>query len=192
MTELRRVEHPDKPQMGDDEDYVEYLTRLGDQWSQHPPAAPDGFYLMECGKTPRHFPTYAVLDGEFYEGVCPSCQYEDLAARHDGCAHSHHRVWRRWKLTGKAAGWLYSSGITSSGGSWHMGGGCMGCYTMPKFNRHRRVYILWVQVETWRCLLKYHHIRGDAGWGMCGKCFPCPSCQSTTDTCVAGCPEVSF
>lgn len=182
-----RCDHPDKPVQGDDEDYVEYLGRCADHWSTNPPAAPEGFELIECSATPRHWPEYHAVDSDFYDAECSHCQYAALAAAHAGCVHSHHKFWQRWKITGKFSSWLYSMGITASGGSWQMGGGCTGCYTLPKFNRHKRVYALGVSMESWRCILKAHHRPGDQVAGLCTKCYPCPTCGSKTATHEPGC-----
>jgi len=173
-------DHPAKLVQGDDEDYVDYLGRQADAWRQNPPPAPEGFVLVECAAQPRHWPEYTVADSDFYDAFCSRCAYDSLYDAHVGCEHSHHRAWRRWRITGKIAGWLYTSGLTSSGGSWRMGGGCPGCWTMPKWNRRKRPYILWVRREAWRCLLKGHHWPGEPIiFGFCGKCLPCPDCGST-------------
>lgn len=175
-----RANHPDKLVQGDDEGYVDYLTRQGDAWSNHPPAAPEGFELIPCEATPRHWPTYTVADDDFYPACCLHCAYDVLARSHDGCEHAHHRVWRRWKITGRVAGWLYTTGLTAAGGSWRMGGGCPGCYTMPKWNRNRRPYILGVSRETWHCLLRRRHRPTITPYGgFCTKCLPCADCGST-------------
>jgi hypothetical protein len=175
-----RAEHPSKLIQGDDEDYVDYLTRQGDAWSNNPPPPPPGFDLIPCEATPRHWPHYVPVDHDFYPSDCPDCQYASLADAHGGCAHSQHRAWRRWKITGKVSSWLYTSGLTPAGGSWQMGNGCHGCQTLPKWNRNQRVYILFVSRETWHCLLKRHHRPTvDRSFGLCTKCYPCADCGST-------------
>lgn len=179
--EARPDNHPAKLIQGDDEDYVEYLTRQADAWCSNPPPAPPGFELVECSATPRHWPEYAVADDDFYPGGCSRCAYDALYEAHAGCAHSHHARWRRWRITGKVAGWLYVTGLTSNGGGWQMSAHCPGCYTMPKWNRNRRVYALGKRVDWWTCLIKRHHLRGDEiGFGLCAKCAPCPDCGSRT------------
>lgn len=189
MTETR-IAHPSKLVQGDDEDYVEYLTRQAEAWTTNPPEAPDGFEMVECEATPRHWPLYSPIDDDFYPSGCPHCAYDELYGAHAGCAHSHHRRWRRWKITGKLADWLYASGLTSSGASWQMNAHCRGCYTMPKWNRNPRPYVLFVSRNTWRCLLKGHHRPGDPiGFGYCAKCLPCPECGSKTAGHLDGCPE---
>lgn len=177
---------PEMLEQGDDENYADYLWR---KIAAPPAAAPAGFELVECTATPRHCPMYTIADDDFYPAPCMYCAYDAAYEAHRGCAHSHHRAWRRWRITGKVAGWLYVTGITSSGGSWQMGGGCNGCRTMPKFNRHPRVYILGVSRDTWRCLLKGRHRPGDPiGFGYCAKCLPCPDCGSKTAGHHDGCP----
>lgn len=175
------MNHPAKIVIGDDEDYVKYLGRQADAWSQSPPEAPPGFVLAECDAEPRHWPTYTVADDDFYETPCPVCQIEAAIAEHAGCQHSRHRAWRRWWATRRLAGWLYASGLTSSGGSASWGGGCNWCVTMPSWNRNRRSYVLWVSTDHWRCLLKHHHWPADhIAFGFCSKCLPCPDCGSKT------------
>lgn len=192
-TELMGGNHPAKLarlSCGDDdcddecgicEDYVDYLGRQGDAWSQSPPPAPPGFELIECTATPRHWPLYTVVDDDFYAG--PDCLYCTASAYSDRISrleHDAHRAWQRWRITGKLGGWLYTTGITSTGASWRMGGHCPGCYTLPKFNRNRRPYILGVSRETWHCLLRRHHRPSvDRPFGLCTKCFPCAECGST-------------
>lgn len=138
--------------------------------------------LIECTAEPRHLETYYYEDQpDWYPAGCALCWLDAANEAHHGCAHSHHKAWRRWKITSWLASNLYASGLTSNGGSWQMGGGCMGCVTMPRWNRNKRVYVLWVRIETWRCLLKMRHFPGDPiGFGMCSKCLPCPTCGSKT------------
>lgn len=64
--------------------------------------------------------------------------------------YPHRWSWRRWKLTGKVAGFLYTSGITSSGGSvCASGGDPVGgwVYSLPSWRslswRRRRPYLLF-------------------------------------------------
>lgn len=182
------MNHPAKIVMGDDEDYVEYLGKQADAWTQSPPEAPPGFVLAECGVEPRHWPTYTIADDDFYETPCPVCQIEAAMAEHAGCRHSHHRAWRRWYLTRKLAAWLYASGLTSNGGSSSWGGGCNWCVTMPRWTRMRRVYVLWWELDKWRCLLRFRHWPADPIFaGFCSKCLPCPECGSQTAGHEPGC-----
>ena len=105
--------------------------------------------------------------------------------------HSEHRAWRRWQITRKLATWLYVTGITSNGGGLRWGAGCDGCQTMPTWTKTRRVYVLGVKMDTWRCILKMHHWPGDPiGFGMCSKCLPCPDCGSKTAGHDSGCESL--
>lgn len=148
----------------------------------------------ECWAVPKHAPVYSPAedsecpDWYGYGFPCPRCQAAEADEAHRGCEHARHRAWRRWRVTGRLAGFLYLSGITSGGGSWRMGGGCDGCRTLPGFNRNRRVYVLWVKRDTWRCLLRGRHTPGDpVGLGFCSKCVPCPDCGSRTAGHETGC-----
>jgi hypothetical protein len=176
---VSKGQHPLAPEMGDDEEYVDYLNRLVDFYTQTPPPAPEGFELIECEATPRHWPEYRPVDDNFYDGPCSACQYQSLAEAHSGCEHSHHRAWRRWKITRRIVGRLYTFGIIANGGTWHSGGGCEGCVTGPFHWRGRRVYILGLQREHWRCLFRGHRYRQYLYGGLCTVCAPCPECGST-------------
>lgn len=176
---MTEQDHSAKLPQRDDEDYVDYLNRQGDAWCTTPPPAPPGFRLVECDATPRHWPQYEPIDNDFYAAGCMHCAYRGIADAHRGCAHSHHGTWRRWHIVGKLGSWLYTSGLTSSGGSWQMGNGCPGCHTLPKFDRRPRNYILFVSRETWHCLLtRRHRPTVDPSFGLCTKCLPC-LCGST-------------
>lgn len=181
--------HPAKLEQGDDEDYVDYLTRQLAGWTDNPPTAPDGFSLIPCDATPRHWPTYEIADDDFFGAHCLYCQADAAYAAHSECEHSHHSAWRRWKATHWIVGKLYTSGlsVTGPGSSW--GGGCNRCLISgPKFRRGARPYVLFVKSGTWRCILKGHHMPGDPiGWGYCAKCLPCPDCGSKTAGHEPGC-----
>lgn len=182
--------HPSKLEQGEDEGYLDYLTRQLAAWTDTPPAAPEGFELIPCRATPRHWPTYAVTDDDFYgPGGCPACDWADLYESHRLCEHSHHRTWRRWKISHRIATWLYTSGLAVSGGGTSYGNGCNGCMTsLPRFRRGERPYVLFVKWETWRCILKGHHTPGDPiAFGYCSKCLPCPDCGSKTAGHEDGC-----
>lgn len=185
--------HPAKLEQGEDEEIVPYLTRQFDAWTTNPPAAPDGFSLIPCEATPRHWPMYEIVDDDFYGAHCLNCAAEEAYAAHEGCEHSHHRAWRRWKITHKIVTWLYASGLSVTGGSFKWGGGCNACLTSgPMFRRGRRPYVLFVQTDTWRCILKGHHLPGDPiGFGYCAKCLPCPDCGSKTAGHNDGCEALS-
>ncbi len=180
-----RNSHPSKPVMGDDEDYVEYICRTADHWTTNPPAAPDGFELIECSAEPRHFPIYMPVDDDLYPGHCLFCERDDLSrANREQRCRLQHRRWKSWKGWSRIASRLYTLGITSSGGGTSFGR-CEFCgvgrqQIAPRW-RGKRHYILGIKRETWRCLLKYHH-RRTATYitaGLCSKCCPCPDCGST-------------
>lgn len=169
-------------------DDFEDWTAWSEQAITNPPTPPSGFVLIECDAEPRHWPLYTVEDTYGYPAPCMYCAYDALAKAHDGCAHSHHRAWRRWRITHWIAGQLYVSGLTSNGGGMRWGHGCDHCQTMPTWTRTRRVYVLWVPLDTWRCLLKGHHLPGDPiAFGFCSKCLPCPECGSRTAGHEPGC-----
>lgn len=179
------ADHPAKLVQGEDEDYVEYLGRQGDAWCDNPPPAPPGFVLVECGATPRHWPEYQIADSDFYDAPCSHCQYQALQKSHDPCRHSHHWPWRRWRITSEVHGWLYSLGVVVGGG-WTFDGYCRGCLNGVRF-RGKRSYILGKRREWWACLRR-GHVRGEhVGFGLCGKCMPCPDCGSTTAGHRLGC-----
>lgn len=181
------VNHPAKPIQGDDEDYVEYLGRVAEHWSVHPPAAPPGFELVECIATPRHWPEYHVADDDFYPGLCCSCQYDMLrTTASEWECKAKHRRWKSWRILGWLAGKAYVLGIIASHGTTY--GRCEHCgigrqYHRPRW-RGRRPYVLGVFTETWGCLLKRHHRRATSyiTGGLCTKCLPCPDCGSTDPT----------
>ena len=185
-----RESHPAKPIQGDDEEYVDYLGRTADHWITNPPPAPAGFELVECSANPRHWPEYSPIDEDLYSGGCSRCIIADQAEvlRAWQCK-AEHRRWKGWKITRWLNGKAYVLGIIASCGSSY--GGCEKHPVQHNVGRWRgrRNYILGVSVEWWRCLLKYHHIRGEhVGFGFCGKCVPCPTC-GTFKRHDWGCPE---
>lgn len=99
--------------------------------------------------------------------------------------------WRRWRATRKLAGWLYASGITSSGGSASASGrdpyGWV--YELPRLRSFRpgpRCYLLWISREERECFRAQVHFarRGSAvpihrpgahqRYGLCAICWPEP------------------
>lgn len=191
-----RANHPDKPERGDDEDLVEYLGRCNDQWTLHPPAAPEGFELIECTAEPRHFPVYMPVDNDLYPAPCPSCIYDALSESRERLdCKAHHRRWKSWRIWQRLSSRLYTLGITSSGGGTRYGR-CKFCgigrqHIAPLW-RGKRHYILGVERETWACLIKRHHRRTATHItaGLCSKCCPCPDCGSTDPThYVCGAPR---
>lgn len=182
-----RTNHPSKPEMGEDEDYVDYIVRCCDHWITDPPVAPKGFDLVECTAEPRHFPLYMPVDDDLYPGHCLFCERDSMAKTisKQECRLEHRR-WKSWKILGWLQRKSYALGVTRTGGVSY--GRCEHCgigrqYMRPRF-RGKRVYILYVQRDTWVCLLKHHHrprrsyITGE----MCTVCLPCPDCGSTDPT----------
>lgn len=179
-----RADHPDKPEQGEGEDYVEYIGRCATFWTEHPPAPPEGFELVPCEAEPRHWPEYRPVDNTFYPSPCMACQLDATSKSESElrCRLTH----RRWKSWG-VLGWLgqkgYATGVVASTGVSY--GRCAHCgigrqYMRPRW-RGRRVYILGKRTDDWRCLLKYHHVATeDPGIGIpCTKCLPCADCGST-------------
>jgi hypothetical protein len=154
----------------------------------HAPTAAPGLRLVECDASPRHWAF--VHDRDDYGAGCPYCWTADYAERERLARQCKHWGWRRWKLAHWIAGRLYTSGISSGGGSWAMGDGCNGCLaTLPRL-RGKRVYILFVMREVWRCWLVGRHRRGvEVGFGFCGKCVPWQCCGSVREEHADGCPE---
>jgi hypothetical protein len=112
------------------EDYVDYLNRQADEWCNNPPPAPPGFELIECDAEPRHWPMYSVVDDDFYGGPpCLYCTSAVLREQHAPCEHSHHRAWRRWKITRRILGHLYTWRLVRSYGTTY-NGHCRGCTTI--------------------------------------------------------------
>lgn len=179
------VNHPSRPEQRDDEDFVEYLGRLADFWTNAPPPAPEGFELLECGATPRHWPEYAITDDTFYPGHCLRCQLDSVSRdnRRLRC-EAEHRRWKSWRIWSRIASRLYVLGVTSSGGGTSYGR-CEFCgigrQQIAPHWRGKRVYILGKYREWWVCLLKRRHryapLRGNFG-DLCAKCLPCPECGS--------------
>jgi hypothetical protein len=141
----------------------------------------DQLELIVCEAQPPHWELWTRHDpGAWYPPGCPLCWHAQARAEHAGCEHSHHRAWRRWKLTHRVVGWLYVLGITSTGGGWAYSSECAGCmYSLPHL-RGRRVYVLGWPAWKWGCLIKNRHWPSSEyiGFGCCTKCAPCPECGS--------------
>lgn len=182
MSESDRIEnHPAKPEMGDDEDYVAYLGRCADQWTQTPPEAPHGFVRISCL---NHWPVYTVADDDFYEAPCPGCLIDSSynEANEMRCK-AQHRRWKSWRALGWLSRKAYSWGVAAACGTSY--GRCRYCGIGVQHHRPRwrgsRPYILGVSRETWACLRRGHR-RAESHWsrGICTICLPCPECGSAS------------
>lgn len=136
----------------------------------------------ECWAEQPHEPVWVKRDPDAWDVTpCPYCLLESARDEHRGCEHSYHRAWRRWTITHLIARWVYTLGITSTGGGFAYSSECDGCmFLLPKL-RGQRVYVLGWPTWKWSCVLRSHHWPGEyIGLGSCGKCLPCPTCGSTT------------
>lgn len=121
-----RRNHPDVPvSQNDDEDYLDYVTRLGDWFDSWTPAAPAGFELVHCPAEPRHPAVYMPVVAEFYEPPCMYCAYDGIKTYPDLYRHltkHHHRRWRHVVRLLDRLGLIKNRG-------WSMGSyaGCDGC-----------------------------------------------------------------
>ena len=132
------------PEMGEDEDYVEYLGRAADYYCTNPAPAGEHLELIECDATPRHWPTYTVKTDDFYPAPCGYCMHDDLQEQlHKKERQTHwldHPI--RGRIALKVCGWAYSMGIIAGYGV-HGGGPtrCRRCIVAIRF-KGRRPYIL--------------------------------------------------
>jgi hypothetical protein len=174
--------HPIFTERLDDEDWLDWYLRQQTTVTTNPPAAPEGFLLLTCEATPRHWPTYVLDDGE-HDGLayCKECSTEAYIAEHRTCEHDikHRGAWRRWKATSKALSWLYGLGVVKGYGHSY-GRGCNGCISGPvMWTWFHGPYVLFVSRETWRCWRNGHRRGEEIGFGFCGKCLPQPCCGNT-------------
>ena len=170
------TDHPMKLEQGDDEEFVNFLSRQADEWCNNPPPAPDGFELVPCSHTPRHWPMYTVTDSDFYEPYCQEDEGPRLRRRIAQLEHKGHHFRGKFWLT--IARWGYALGIVSSTGrQWSEF--CRGC-CIVRFHG-RRPYILGLSRQQWACLRHGHRYRPLINCGLCAICLPCPTCGSTAD-----------
>jgi hypothetical protein len=153
-----------------------------EQIRTNPPLTPDGFDLIECDATPRHWPLYEPYVDGGYPATCLICERDAIGHANDRlrCERDHRR-WKSWHIWWLIASRLYVLGITSSGGGVSMGR-CEFCgitrqHMAPNW-RGKRSYILGVRRETWTCLRRGHR-HSPTHYGLCSVCAPCPSCEST-------------
>jgi len=152
----------------------------------HAPLDVPGLALAECTAEPGHPRAWFLAGDAIYPPPCPFCQYEALRAEHAPCEHSHHGPWRSWKVTHKALYRLRLLGVI--GGGWNTyDEHCRGCVSHLELGGSG--YVLGWPTWKWRCLLKGHHWPGVLVFAdICGKCLPCPGCDSVTNEHGRGCP----
>lgn len=141
----------------------------------------DQLELIECAAVPRHHETWTRRDPDaWYPPGCPYCWHDQARAEHAGCEHSHHRAWRRWKISSRLASWAYSLGLIAGYGHTY-DGHCRGCLDGFVLRpRHGRPYVMGWPAWKWGCVLKNRHWPGQfIGLGCCTKCLPCPECGNT-------------
>lgn len=176
--------HPDLPEQGEDEDFLEHLNRVALWLTGTPPAAPQGFRLIECERDSRHHPLYEVAEDVFYPRPCPDCVGEDAHKRErELICKRDHRRWKSWRGLRWMASKGYSLGIIAGCGSSY--GRCEFCGVGVQHDHvrwtGRRPYVLGVSADSWRCMLRYRHRRTESVYsrGICTNCLPCPECEST-------------
>lgn len=139
----------------------------------------------ECEATPPH----KVLVSDEYDSwgnPCPYCMHDEAWKRIfalEGAEEARKHRWHRLvpqKAAMKVTGWMYALGIISSRGhKWSAH--CNGCLFDVSF-RGKRPYILGWERWKWNCIFRGHHWPGEyIGFDCCGKCLPCPSCDSITN-----------
>lgn len=156
------------------------MTTLDSTGAEVHPVTVHDLVKVDCTAEPAHEPMWMKFDDElWWAPSCPICSYERERDAHAGCRHSHHRAWRRWKITRRALGWAYSMGLVSGWGQTY-DGYCNGCVSGVLPVRGRRTYALGWPTWKWGCLFKGRHWPGQfIGLGLCTKCAPCPECGST-------------
>lgn len=152
----------------------------------HAPLDVLGLRRIEC--TEGHARTW-VLDDDGYEPPCPWCAIASEMKAHEGCEHSHHGRWRRWRIVHRALSRLYSLGIVKGWASSYSPY-CRGCAHGIRLGRNG--YLLgWPRCK-WQCLLAARYWPGEEVLrDMCGKCNPCGLCGSQRHDHNDGCPAVT-
>jgi hypothetical protein len=155
----------------------------------HAPTDIPGLALVDCDANPRHWVWYH--DGEWhgYGNPCPECRLGEYYEKDRQARRCRHWPWRRWRISHRVAGWCYTLGVTSGGGSWTYGDGHSGCMGWLPSLRGKRVYILGVKREVWQCWRQRHRCGEEVGFGFCGKCVPWSCCGSEREAHAAGCVE---
>ena len=151
----------------------------------HAPVDIPGLMLAECTAEPPHPRTW-VLANEWCGAPCMYCAYEALRAEHAPCEHSRHWPWRRWKVTHKALYRLRLAGVVSGGWTGYSEH-CNGCVSHLKLGGSS--YVLGWPKWKWSCVFQGRHWPGvEVYGGICGKCSPCPGCESVTCEHRKNCP----
>jgi hypothetical protein len=156
--------------------------------AEHAPTEFPGLRLAECAADPPHARAWLYAT-DAYPPPCMYCAYHAISGAHRGCEHSHHRAWRRWRITHKLARWGYSLGVVKGHGASY-GGGCENC--LAHFRWGRSGYLLGWDRWRWQalphCLRAGHWPSGSDACSracdgrelsFCVRCAPCPGC----DTC---------
>lgn len=152
----------------------------------HAPLDVPGLVRAQCEAEPPHGPFF-VLASDRYDPPCPTCQYTALRDQLDETKRCRHWPWRRWLVTGRAAGLAYRLGLISAYGVNLGVNGCDGCQVGFRL-RGRRPYLVGIELEGWRCLARGHR-RAHVGAGICGRCSPWPCCGSTVEDHAPDCAE---
>jgi hypothetical protein len=149
---------------------------------------PAGLIAWECEAEPKHigFVEAPENEDEIVFNPCMVCEAEwmwkrirEYDAAEEKRQHRRH-PWAQWRLTRKVYGWAYQLGVISSyGTTWSSAH--HGCTHGARF-RGKRPYILGWERWKWTCVFKGHHWPGEyIAFDCCGKCLPCPSCDSITN-----------
>jgi len=111
-------------------DLADYLFKKSDWYRANPPAAPEGFKLLDCDAEPRHWPTYDIDDSDYYPGPCPMCIQDNDKARMDDLLRRTHwaRHWFRGRKGGKVVRLLHRVGLVKRY-RWQMSSIC-DCYVV--------------------------------------------------------------
>lgn len=194
---------------------AEVLRWFGDLGIVIPPARPIGIRWTDHGAEHLDEDTVAAMSDEErdrFDGVIVTPDTPDLETLAAGVVHianERHEQWpgpfswRRWRLTGRVASFLYVSGICRSGGSTEWGGWDpygTARYDLPSWRDvlprrggQLRPYVLWLPDWWWSCqrrqgwrLRGRHRPRRPFAFGICAACLPCWSCGALYE-CRPGC-----
>lgn len=151
--------------------------------ADHAPLNVPGLQLADCDTEPRHPHTFFHAS-DAYPPPCMYCVSQSQQEQIDRLTACRHWPWRRWKLSGRIASWLYALGLVAGYGFTNSST-CHGCLCSFRFGNSS--YLLGWPRWKWNCLLREHHWPGEfIGMNSCTKCYPCPDCGSRT-SCYWGC-----